>query len=114
MASSFAENLLRTIEEKKKHNPFKNRGTIGPATYGGWVRKGQPFFGGKKMATTPESGGYDCSCANYRCTCTGEDGRKIVVRIDRAYKKQYNKDYRKWQATQKQAKGKGVKKKFAA
>lgn len=114
MASDFTRNLLTSLTEKKKHNPFKRKSSIGPAVYGGWVRKGQPFFGWKKMATTPESGGYDCECSNYRCTCTREDGKKITVRIDRAYKKAYNKAYRAWQKTGKQAKGKGVKKKFAA
>lgn len=96
----FTEALLNDLTEKKAQNPYKNQSTIGPAVDGGWVRPmGQPWYGGKKVKSTKESGNYDCTCKNYLCTCRdAESGRTIRFGIDRAYKKAYNARYRAWRA----------------
>lgn len=89
------------------HNPFKNlkaRKRLGPTS--------------KRVASHPTNrtpgkfkGFWRCRCANYKCLCMAKDEegneRKKVVRIDRGYKRKYNRKYRKWRS------GKGIKKRYA-
>lgn len=68
-------------EKGKAHWPYKRKSHLGPGP-----RKGE----------NDQTDNWDCSCANYKCTCKGSGGRERKVRIKRSYKKAYNKQYKAW------------------
>jgi len=94
-------------EAGKSQYPFKRRPSRGPAVKKGW--KMHPFYH-EPAKSDKRSERWDCSCSNYNCTCTDDlTDKTIKFRIDKSYKKEYNKAYRQW------LKGKAARKKeFAA
>lgn len=89
-----AEALEQTLDEVAKHHPFKTKSNLGP---------------GPRKETNKKTGNYqfgDKSCKNYVCTGKNKKtGKAKIVRIDPAYKREYNAEYRAWRA-KKDAKGK--------
>jgi len=71
-------------EKSARHYPFKRKSKLGP---------------GPRKGTLSQADKWDCTCNNYVCSCKGPDGKK-TVRIDRAYKAAYNREYRAWKAKQ--------------
>lgn len=74
------------FKKPSKMGPFKNRHKIGPARTG----VAQP--------TKRRFAGY-WSCKKvgpYKQLCKGSGGERKTVKIQKAYKKHYNKAYRKW------------------
>jgi hypothetical protein len=67
------------------HYPYANKKKLGPGPRGG------------TNAEVPE---WKCKCSNYSCQCTGKEGRKKTVKIDKGYKKAYNKEYKAWRKKQ--------------
>lgn len=74
----------------KGRNPFRHRQHNGPA------RAIPPV---KKPRNVSKKDDWDCKCGNYRCLCRSGK-RKKTVRINKAYKKAYNKSYKRWRSRQ--------------
>ena len=72
---------IDTFLEAKAHNPFKRKSSLGP---------------GPRKGKNTKTGNWDCTCADYVCTCDGKDGQETAIVIDKAYKKAYNAEYKKW------------------
>lgn len=81
-------------EAGKSQYPFKNKRNRGPAVDKGW--KWHPFLNrAAKFDSASER--WDCSCSNYKCTCTDDlTDKTIKFQINKGYKKAYNKRYRQW------------------
>lgn len=110
----FTQALMNDLDEAKTHDPYKRRRTIGPAVDGGWTKRGQPFYGGEKTPETIKgtSPRWDCTCKKYNCKCKDKKTKRTIqFSIDRAWKRAYNKRYRRWLAKQGKAeKAKRIKK----
>lgn len=88
--------IAKKFAAKTPHNPFKN------------VKKGKPIGKtSKKVASKPRKnyrkGAWRCRCHGYDCHCVGKSpatGKEIEkhVRIDKGYKKSYNRKYKVWRA----------------
>lgn len=77
-----ADQAVPLFEKGKAHWPFKNKSHLGP---------------GPRDGENDQTDNWDCKCADYKCVCkSGDKERK--VRIDRAYKREYNKEYKRWRA----------------
>jgi hypothetical protein len=92
---------LKTLlpETKGFRYPFKRKSSIGLGP-----RKGRN--------TARKSEPWECSCKPYGCTCVSGKGRTKRVRkvkINKSWKKQYNKEYKAW-ASKKNKSGKKAKK----
>ena len=82
-----------SLDERSKHNPFKNQDTIGTTNT---KKFGPPPKGTRSVSQTDD---WVCKKkGKYVQLCKGPNGRKKVVRIKKGYKKKYNKAYRKWRA----------------
>jgi len=75
------------LTEAAKHNPFKKWAKIGFGPYTGKNDKARK---------------WKCKCSNYTCKCVGigsnSDAGTKIVKIDRGYKKAYNRTYKPWRA----------------
>jgi len=85
MRSLLGEADAMPLTEKGKHWPYKNKSHLGP---------------GPRDGDNDQSDDWKCKCANYKCQCTGPDGTKRRIVIDKAYKKAYNAEYKAWRAKQ--------------
>lgn len=82
------------LDERSKHWPFKNTGTLGPT---GSAKHGPPPKGTRSVSQTDD---WVCKKkGKYTQICKSGDKKKIV-RIEPSYKKKYNRAYRKWLAKQ--------------
>jgi len=76
---------MKELLEKSRHNPFSHQANLGP---------------GPRGRKHTKANMWDCKCSKYKCTCKKKKnpnrGRMKPIKIDKAYKKTYNKDYRKW------------------
>jgi hypothetical protein len=95
------QEISKTLDEVKGFRyPFKRKKKLGPG----------PF---NRLHKSRQKHPFDCSCGNYKCTCKrstpagGTETKK--VKIDKGYKRMYNKKYKAWVAG-KGAKAKGKKK----
>lgn len=69
-----------------KHNPFKTKKHLGP---------------GPRSGENSQTRKWKCACPTpYKCLCKAGKKRK-TVRIKRAYKKDYNKEYKQFRKKQK-------------
>ena len=71
-----------------RQNPFR------------WLKKGKALDKGpKKRVNFKKRGKWKCKCASYKCLCKSKGaGGKVIfkkVKIEKGYKKSYNKLYRK-------------------
>jgi len=83
-----AEKLVERAEallEKTKFWPFKTKSKLGPGPRGGENQKADK---------------WDCKCAGYNCVCKNNEGQTKKVKINKSYKRQYNKEYKKWRREQ--------------
>lgn len=82
------EEVLDEAKGASKHNPFR------------WVKKGKSIGVGPRKRTMKKRGYWKCKCSSYSCNCRAvegpDKGTKKKVRIDRAYKTKYNKQYAKF------------------
>lgn len=67
------------------HYPYANKKKLGPGPRGG---------------TNAEVPFWKCKCSNYTCQCKGKEGQTKTVKIDKGYKKAYNKEYKAWRKKQ--------------
>lgn len=90
------------LDEKSKHWPYKNKSTLGTT---GAPKHGPPP---RKTRSVGQTDDWVCKKkGKYVQICRGPEGRKKLVRINKSYKKGYNKAYRAWKASQtKKSKGK--------
>lgn len=85
------------LDERGKHWPFKNKDTLG--------KTGVPKFGPPPASTRSVKQTDDWVCkrkGKYVQICKSGD-RKKIVRINKGYKKNYNKAYRAWKSKKKGA-----------
>lgn len=71
-------------EKGKAHWPYKRKSHLGK---------------GPRDGENDQTDGWDCTCANYRCGCkgTGDNaGRNRTVKINKGYKRTYNREYKSW------------------
>ena len=96
---SSGKSLERKAREKRRgkvkklgsgRNPFRHRNSNGPA------RAIPPV---RKPRNVHKKDEWKCKCGNYSCICHNGRRRKLV-RIKRAYKKVYNKSYKRWRKHQ--------------
>jgi hypothetical protein len=71
------------LAEATKHYPFMNHANLGPGPRGRRVR---------------ERLKWACRCSNYVCHCRGEGGLRKTVHINRAYKADYNREFKAWRS----------------
>ena len=74
-------------EAGKEHSPFKRKDKLGP---------------GPRRGTNAKADSWDCKCDSYSCKCKGvgrNRGRDKKVKIDKGYKRDYNKEYKRFVRT---------------
>lgn len=71
-------------EAQSVHNPFRNKERLGPGPRGQLMQKRRR---------------WKCAGSDYEYTCTGQapdnKGRKIKIKVNRAWKAAYNRDYKR-------------------
>lgn len=90
------KSLEKKAREKRKergkkggggHNPFKSKSSLGP---------------GPRSGSNSQTKKWKCSCSTpYKCLCKNrKTGGTKTIRIKRAYKKDYNHEYKAWRKKQ--------------
>lgn len=84
---SLVEDLEGLLEEgellvEKPRSPFKTAASIGQ--------------GPRHRKRVRKQDYWDCSGSNYKYTCKGKEGETKVITVDPAWKRVYNKQYKKW------------------
>lgn len=73
----------KKLDEATAHYPFMHHANLGPGP------RGRRFKEKLKWA---------CRCKDYVCRCRGEGGLRKTVHIDRAWKKSYNQEFKRWRS----------------
>jgi hypothetical protein len=80
--------VTESLNEEETHHPFKRKKRLGPGPRGG---------------ENDETKQWKCVCNDYDCACypQGNNKRKaFTFKINRAWKKRYNAEYRAWRKKQ--------------
>lgn len=84
------KDLERKIRAKRKskegggHNPFKTKTKLGP---------------GPRKGRNSQTSKWHCKCSNYKCSCVAGKRHK-TIKIQRAWKKNYNAEFKAWRKHQ--------------